>query len=70
MQNNPIDQRRSVKINTLGISSTDFHLTKKDQKFIDLVEEGRRATRRFEVVVVVVEEEEVVEEVEDTEPCS
>jgi NTE family protein len=47
IDNNSIDQRRSVKINTLGISSTDFHLTKKDQKFIDLVEEGRRATRNY-----------------------
>jgi NTE family protein len=41
---NPIDQKRSVKINTLGISSTDFHLTKNDQKFLDLVDEGRKAT--------------------------
>ncbi len=47
IENNPIDQRRSVKINTLGVSSTDFDLTKKDQKFLDLVEEGRIATRNY-----------------------
>jgi NTE family protein len=47
IDNNPIDQRRSVKINTLGISSTDFHLSKKDQKFIDLVDEGKKATRNY-----------------------
>lgn len=47
IENNPIDQRRSVKINTLGVSSTDFHLSKKDQKFLDLVDEGRNATRTY-----------------------
>lgn len=44
IEHNPDDQKRSVKINTLGISSTDFHLTKKDQKFLDLINEGRKAT--------------------------
>lgn len=47
IDNNPIDQRRSVKINTLGISSTDFHLAKTDQKFINLVESGRSATKNY-----------------------
>lgn len=47
IENNPIDRRRSVKINTLGVSSTDFYLTKKDQKFLDLVDEGRKATRNY-----------------------
>ncbi len=44
IEHNPNDQKRSVKINTIGISSTDFHLSKKDQKFLDLIEEGRQAT--------------------------
>jgi len=47
IENNPINQRRSVKINTLGVSSTDFQLTKKDQKFQDLIEEGRIATKKY-----------------------
>jgi len=47
IENNPIVQRRSVKINTLGVSSTDFQLSKKDQKFADLVDEGRKATRNY-----------------------
>jgi NTE family protein len=47
IDNNPIDQRRSVKINTLGVSSTDFHLSKDDQKFINLVESGRQATKEY-----------------------
>ncbi len=47
IENNTTDERRSVKINTLGISSTDFHLSKKDQKFLDLVEEGRKATLEY-----------------------
>ena len=44
IEHNPDDQKRSVKINTMGISSTDFHLTKKDKKFLDLINEGRKAT--------------------------
>jgi NTE family protein len=47
IDNNQIDQRRSVKINTIGVSATDFHLTKNDQRFRDLVEEGRKATRNY-----------------------
>lgn len=47
IENNPIDRRRSVKINTLGVSSTDFHLKKNDPKFIDLVESGRQATKEY-----------------------
>lgn len=47
IDNNPIDQKRSVRIDTLGVSSTDFHLTKNDQKFIDLVDEGRKATINY-----------------------
>lgn len=47
IDNNPIDQRRSVKINTLGVSSTDFHLSRDDQKFINLVESGRQATKEY-----------------------
>ena len=47
IENNPIDQRRTVKIDTLGVSSTDFHLSKEDNKFKDLVEEGRKATRDY-----------------------
>ena len=47
IENNPIDQRRTVKIDTLGVSSTDFHLSKEDKKFKDLIEEGRKATRDY-----------------------
>ena len=47
IDNNPVDQRRSVRIDTLGVSSTDFHLTKNDQKFIDLINEGRKATINY-----------------------
>lgn len=47
IENNPIDQRRSVKINTLGVSSTDFHLSKNDQEFIDLVDSGKQATKDY-----------------------
>jgi NTE family protein len=47
IEHNPNVQRRSVKINTLGVSSTDFHLSKKDQKFRDLIDEGRKATLNY-----------------------
>lgn len=47
IEHNPIDRRRSVKINTLGVSSTDFQLTKNDRKYQDLVDEGRKATQNY-----------------------
>ena len=47
IENNQIDQRRTVKIDTLGISSTDFQLPKTDPKILALVEEGRNATRNY-----------------------
>ena len=47
IENNQIDQRRTVKIDTLGISSTDFQLSKTDPKILALIEEGRKSTRNY-----------------------
>ncbi len=47
IENNQIDRRRTVKIDTLGISSTDFQLSKTDPKVLALIEEGRNATINY-----------------------
>lgn len=47
IENNAIDRRRSVLINIREVSATDFHLTYDDEKLINLIEEGKIATRNF-----------------------
>ena len=47
IDNNPIDQRRTIKINSCDVQPTDFTLKSADKKYQELVEEGRRATRQY-----------------------
>jgi len=47
IDNNPIDQRRTIKINSCNVQPTDFHLKPEDESYQELVEEGRRATRQY-----------------------
>ena len=47
IDNNPFDQRRSIKINSCRVQPTDFHLKAGDEAYEELIEEGRRATRQY-----------------------
>ena len=47
IDNNLIDQRRTIKISSCNVQPTDFELKPEDEKYQELVEEGRRATRQY-----------------------
>jgi NTE family protein len=47
IDNNPTDQRRSVKIDTSFVQATDFHITPEHEDYLRLINTGKQATKEF-----------------------